>query len=166
MQGYGWTTYDARTGGWQTVRDAELHIDLTTEFLKSDDGNSWSVGVSGEPRVDAPDGLATTVIFHTAIEEAGSDNTRSLECERKDTDAECSGDVPGLGAFKLSVAADVESRLVHDIAVNSLDVEEDKIWQAKGMSSSYKLADYVKADTIDAEQLFSKTKSSLAKATA
>lgn len=140
MQGYGWTKYDPRTGGSQTIRDAELHVDLATEFLKSDDGNSWSVRVSGSPRPDAPDNLNTTVIFHAAIEKT-SLGSRSLDCgdegqtvrRRQNVEAECHGEAPGLGSFQLSVTTDGQRILVHDTVVNSVEVDEDKIWQAKCM---------------------------------
>ena len=145
MQGYGWTAYDARTGGSQTIRDAELHIDITTEFLKSEDGNSWTVRVSGTPRSDAPDDLTTTVILHAAIEKASSDSSRTLTCggqdkrlrTRENVEAECQGEVPGLGSFKLLVTREDESKLVHGTAVNSVDVDEAKIWQAKCMIPFY-----------------------------
>lgn len=141
MQGYGWTAYDTRTGGSQTVRDAELHIDLTTEFVKSDDGNSWAVRVSGEPRSDGSENVTTTVVLHAAIESSASDDARALSCGGQDRRhrrgqnfvAECRGQVAGLGSFEFSVTRDEENRPVHDTAVSSLDVDEDRIWQAKGM---------------------------------
>lgn len=141
MRGYGWTAYDTRVGGSQTIRDAELHIDLTTDFVKSDDGNSWSVRVTGVPRQDAPSDLKTTLILHSAVEKAGDDHARTLTCghgsqRRRDGDdssVECRGDVPGLGSFELSVMGDGHNRPVHDTAVRSVRVPESKIWQAKGM---------------------------------
>lgn len=141
MRGYGWTAYDTRVGGSQTIRDAELHIDLTTDFVKSDDGNSWALRVTGVPRKDAPSGLKTTVILHSAVEEAGSDDARTLACEHTskrrrngdDSSIECHGEVSGLGSFELSLMGDGQNNPVHDTAVNSVRVPESKIWQAKGM---------------------------------
>ena len=141
MRGYGWTAYDARVGGSRTIRDAELHIDLVTDFIKSDDGASWAVRVTGSPRSDAPDDLRTTVIFHFAVEKAGSDDERTLSCvpeagERKTSDGvdvECQGKIPSLDSFKVSVTGDEQSKPVHDTAVRSVEVPEDKIWQAKGL---------------------------------
>lgn len=143
MRGYGWTAYDTRVGGSQTIRDAELHLDLSTDFIKSEDGNSWAVRVTGSPRPDAPDDLKTTVILHAAIEKAASDDERTLTCgsagnKRKagdEAEVECRGKVPALGSFNLSVTADDQNKPVHDIAVNSVEVPEDKIWQAKGVYS-------------------------------
>lgn len=143
MRGYGWTAYDTRVGGSQTIRDAELHLDLSTDFIKSEDRKSWVVRVTGSPRLDAPDDLKTTVILHAAIEKAASDDERTLTCgpagnKRKVSDeaeVECRGKVPALGSFNLSVTADDQNKPVHDIAVNSVEVPEDKIWQAKGVYS-------------------------------
>ena len=141
MRGYGWNAYDTRVGGSQTIRDAELHIDLTTDFFKTEDGGSWAVRVTGFPRSDAPDDLKTTVIFHSAIEKAGSDGKSTLTCGpggheprgRDDFEVECRGKVPSLGSFGLTVTGDDQNQPVHDTAVNSVEVPEDKIWQAKGM---------------------------------
>lgn len=166
MQGYGWTEYDARTGGSQTIHDAELHVDLTTEFLKSDDGGSWSVRVTGTPRSDAPDDLTTTIVFHAAIEKA-SLGSRSLNCgdggekvrRRQNVEAECRGDAPGLGSFEFSVTTDDKGVPVHDTVVNSVEVDEDKIWQAKCMKLHLQNPRTGIRTNIIGVQLFSQTKS-------
>lgn len=46
MQSYRLTAYDTRVGWSQTLHDQYLHIDLTTDFLKTQDGDSWAIRVS------------------------------------------------------------------------------------------------------------------------
>ncbi|KAK1831601.1 glycoside hydrolase [Podospora conica] len=153
MQGYGWTFYDTRTGGSQAVHDKQLHLDLTTDFLKSEDGRSWSVAITGTPNHDAPD-VKTSVILHVAVEKADSDGPKSLACEslshsesktRSGPLAACQGEIAALGGmFEFQVLGDAKNNLVHDTAVNSLNVSEDRIWQAKSV-----FTDQVKASSGD-----------------
>lgn len=139
MQGYGWTSYDTRVGGSQIIHDKELHIDLKTDFLKSKSGDSWAVRITGTPRADAPSNVKTTVILHTAIEQAGQDNAKSLVCTnqrrehrvRNGVEPTCRGEIPALGSFELYVTEDARNNVVHDAIIKSLKVPEDKIWQAK-----------------------------------
>jgi mannosyl-oligosaccharide glucosidase len=134
MQGYGWTTYDTRFGGSQTIHDSKLHIDLDTDFVKS--GGSWAVRVTGTPRLDP--NVKTTVIFHAAIEGATSDSARTLVCgkgskDAKNAEAACHGSNPDLGSFEFLVLGDRRNKALHATAVKSVQVAEDKIWQAKCM---------------------------------
>lgn len=136
MKGYGWTFYDTRIGGSQAVHDKQLQLDLTTDFLKSEDGGSWSVGITGTPNQDAPD-VRTSVILHVAVEKADSDGPKSLVCEshresKSGPLAACRGEIAALGGkFEFQVLGNAKNNLVHEAAVKSLDVSEDKIWQAK-----------------------------------
>lgn len=140
MEGYGWTQYDTRVGGSQTIHDSNLQIDLTTEFFKTSDGLSWGVRVSGVPRPGAPADLKTALIWHIAIEKAETlTNKRNLECSSAEgamAGASCTGTVPGLGSFELQLreAGDVESKGLEDSAIRSVTVTEDKIWKAKCMT--------------------------------
>jgi len=79
-QGYDWTFYDTRIGGSQAVHDKQLQLDLNTDFLKSEDGGSWSVGITGTPKQDAPH-VRTSVILHVAVEKADSNGPKFLVCE-------------------------------------------------------------------------------------
>lgn len=136
MQGYGWTFYDTRIGGSQVVHDKQLQLDLSTDFLKSEDGGSWSVGITGTPNQDARD-VRTSVILHVAVEKADSNGPKSLACESHGEStsgplAACRGEIAALGGkFEFQVLGNAKNNLVHDAAVKSLDVSEDKIWQAK-----------------------------------
>ena len=52
LNGYTWTTYDAREGGVQVIKDSRNNVKLTTEFLKIPDGHrggSWAARIKGEP---------------------------------------------------------------------------------------------------------------------
>lgn len=141
MKGYGWTIYDPRIGGSQVIHDQELQIDLTTEFVKSEDGQGWSVRVTGTPRPGAPATTKTTIIFHVALEGMAGSTTKgkSLYCEHlnKGTGhslafgASCHGQDPKLGPFDLVISTDSRENIIHRTAVKSTDVPEDKIWQAK-----------------------------------
>ncbi|KAH8667006.1 glycoside hydrolase family 63 protein [Xylariales sp. PMI_506] len=139
MDGCGWTMYDARVGGSQTIHDKELHIDLTMDFIKAENGESWAVRVTGKPRSDAPSNLKTAIIFYAAIEEAAKGAPKSLECRNKDTgleditetEATCRGDIPGLGPFHLQVVGDDHNNVQQATSVSSVQVPEDKTWQAK-----------------------------------
>lgn len=142
VKGYGWTTYDPRVGGSQLIHDQELQIDLTTDFVKSEDGQGWSVKVTGTPRPSAPATIKTTLIFHVALEGmAGSTRPKSLHCEHlnKGTGhslvfgASCHGQDPRLGPFDLVISTDSSENIIHRTAVNSANVSEDQIWQAKSV---------------------------------
>jgi mannosyl-oligosaccharide glucosidase len=66
FQGFGWERYDPRFGGHQVMKDNELGIDLTIDFVKTNDG-SWASRVKGVPR-QGYEGKATSVVFYTALE--------------------------------------------------------------------------------------------------
>ena len=104
---YGWNVYDPRVGGSQTIRDQDLGIDLTTEFVKNDDGSAWAVRVSGAVRPDAiADAVNTTLVFYIASEGVFPSATKTLSCERLPggsghiNGASCSGKDPELGALR------------------------------------------------------------------
>ncbi|KAI1384902.1 glycoside hydrolase family 63 protein [Hypoxylon trugodes] len=136
VQRYGWTAYDTRVGGSQVMHDKELHIGLETDFIKTRIGDNWAVRVAGTPRPDAPHNVKTTVIFHTAVE--NSNDAKTIICGSKDlegTDREitCRGEVDALGSFEFSVVGDAQNNVIHATSVNSIEVPEDKIWQAKSV---------------------------------
>lgn len=139
MQGYGWTKYDTRKGGSQTIHDSVLHVDLTTDFFKTEDGLSWSVRITGVPRPDAPANLATALVFHLALEGNVTDQ-RDVSCTSQDSlrnalgsSAKCIGSVSELGPIELYEVGDVQNKIIQGPAMNSLAVPEDQIWQAKAV---------------------------------
>lgn len=160
VESYGWTLYDPRVGGSQTIRDAALGMDLTTEFVKNSDGSGWAVRVSGQAARAAHTNVTTSLIFHVALEGAitipGSTTTttttkkeKSLVCERLPAakqqqqqrkfekghvnGASCRGKDPALGSggFELRVNADPADWVITRSSVVSKTVKEEEIWQAK-----------------------------------
>lgn len=140
MEGYGWTQYDTRVGGSQTIHDSNLQIDLTTNFFKTSDGLSWGVRVFGAPRPGALADLKTALIWHVAVEKAESlTDQRNLKCSSAEgamAGTSCTGTVPRLGSFELQLrkAGDAESKGFEDSAIRSVTVPEEKIWKAKCMT--------------------------------
>ena len=107
MAGYGWDEYSARTGGRQTIHDAENHIDISTQFAKipgGSHGGSWGVRVNGKLRDDAPPQMASTAIFYLALEGLGE---LRLSNEEDDKGYEGSvileGETADLGQFKIEI---------------------------------------------------------------
>lgn len=143
---YGWTDYDARIGGSQVFHDEALHVDLETDFYKTTDGESWTLRVTGTPRDDAPDDVKTAIIFNLALEKAQNvTERRGLLCYHDPMNqgqgatrpaVSCAGKVPGLGDVDAYVIWDSRSVVADGPAVKSLNVSEDKIWQAKGKLST------------------------------
>lgn len=135
---YGWAFYDPRVGGSQTIRDKALGIDLTTEFVKNEDGSGWAVRVSGAVRPDADvDTVNTSLVFHVAMEGTIGSATKGLVCERLKggnghiDGVSCHGKDPALGDFDLRVNADPKDHVITGSSVRSKTVDEEKIWQAK-----------------------------------
>ncbi|KAF4535015.1 Glucosidase i [Lasiodiplodia theobromae] len=124
MAGYGWTAYDPRIGGSQTVHDQGNGLDLTTNFVK--DGASWALRVRGTPRSHVDnDNLGTAVIFYLAVDAAGVVCARPPDAPVVD----CRADVPGLGPFKLHIRDAVSKN--EKTTLHGLHVAVDKLWQAK-----------------------------------
>ncbi|ORY70511.1 glycoside hydrolase [Pseudomassariella vexata] len=142
MGGYGWTQYDARSGGRQILHDEGNGIDITTDFVKSlQDGDSWAVRVAGVPKAVASSTLHTAIIFHLALEGTEDERAKTLTCQHGDqvlgtghrVVAVCNGSDPALGAFRLQALDYNQNKIVKGLAVNSVRVAEDHIWQAKSV---------------------------------
>lgn len=72
MSSYGWTTYDTRHGGSQTIQDQGNSIDITTEFVKRHEGpnaGNWGLRIRGTPREDAKPGTKMRVVFYVGMEQ-------------------------------------------------------------------------------------------------
>lgn len=72
FQGFGWNKYDPRIGGEQVFRDNEVGLDLTTFFVKNDDGN-WALRVKGKPRPGF-EKRATSLVFYAGLESDADDS--------------------------------------------------------------------------------------------
>lgn len=113
MQGYGWEQYDPRTGGIQTFHDhREQKIDLTTEFVKTEDGKSWAVRIKGKPMPGHKNAL-TTIVFYAGME--GVSNGALLKLADKsqyhlpqgiEGDVKMVGKSKELGSFSLDITKD------------------------------------------------------------
>lgn len=152
MAGYGWEEYDVRHGGRQTIHDAGNSIDITTEFVKipgGQHGGSWAVRVKGTPREDAPARLISTVLFYAGMEGFGS---LAVQNERDSLGIEGAVRMEGssneLGAFTLEVTdgpgtnahpppthKSYANKPMDRTFVNSLQVPDEGIWQAKSESN-------------------------------
>ncbi|KAF2117832.1 glycoside hydrolase [Lophiotrema nucula] len=153
MASYGWTAYDARRGGTQTMNDTKNMIDITTEFVKMTEGTSsgsWGLRVRGVPREDTLTGLRTSVVFYAAMEgmEACGEHCMLEAAEEragggKDQVPE-SVDIhvknPQLGVATIyipnpkgSARADrIDRTDTHEkTLVRSVNVSEEKIWQSR-----------------------------------
>ncbi|KAF2178121.1 glycoside hydrolase family 63 protein [Zopfia rhizophila CBS 207.26] len=152
MAGYGWTAYDTRNGGTQTIHDAGNMIDIITEFVKISEGQSagnWGLRVRGIPREDAIPGLKTSVVFYVAIEGMRTCGACQLEAvttkkgsgDDMDVDAvEIQVKHPGLGASAIHIPnpigsernGRVDQTKTHEgTYVKSINATEDMLWQSK-----------------------------------
>ncbi|KAF2837098.1 glycoside hydrolase family 63 protein [Patellaria atrata CBS 101060] len=148
MAGYGWDSYDARTGGHQTIHDAGNGLDLTTSFVKfpgGEHGGSWGVRIKGKPREDFPSDLRTTLVFYVAreglgtieIKEQGDNDDLGFE-----GDVKIEGDVAGLGEFDIVLTKGKGEHPLHQhqsyadkpldrAIVHSFSIPDEGLWQTK-----------------------------------
>jgi mannosyl-oligosaccharide glucosidase len=146
MSGYGWTAYDPRQGGTQTIHDSGNKLDLTTEFAKipgGQHGGHWGVRVTGKPRTDAAHNMKTTVVFYVALEDLNFKPGTALKCSNRQDEGlshpvECNGATPGLGNFKINIGANKSSG---KLSVKSLSVPENALWQAKSECFCFPITD-------------------------
>jgi hypothetical protein len=143
MARYGWTTYDNREGGTQLLEDVQNKIDITTEFIKKSDGQSagnWALRIRGMPRKDAPENLRTVVVFYVGMESMDTCTKCKLEASAQtgaDEDPSIHAanfwiEHPQLGTAGLHIPASADENGRHEaMVVKSVNVSEDKLWQAK-----------------------------------
>ena len=150
MAGYGWDEYSARTGGRQTIHDAENHIDITTQFVKATGGThggNWGVRVNGKLRHDAPPDMASTIVFYTALEGVGTLRVTNDHNEKGyEGSVFLEGETAELGQFKIEVTAgpslNAHPLLTHEVADEkpldrtqaiSVTAPVQALWQAKNI---------------------------------
>lgn len=143
MAKYGWTAYDTREGGRQIIEDVGNKINITTEFTKDHEGQSadtWGLRIKGIPRNDAPADLKTTVVFYVGMEAMQSCAGCKLEAreqlgpgEDKSVHAINFGiSHPQLGTAGIHISASMsEDGRSEGTVVKTLNVSDDKLWQAK-----------------------------------
>lgn len=151
MAGYGWDSYDPRTGGSQTIHDAGNQIDITTDFVKfpehGNKGGSWAAKIRGEPRDGAAPDLKTTVVFYVSMEGLGTLEVEGAEEQDNvargfDGDINIRGETSDLGEFTLSMVEVSGDHPMHQhpsyrtkpldrTLVHSLQIPEEALWQTK-----------------------------------
>ncbi|CUM64745.1 uncharacterized protein PRCAT00002356001 [Priceomyces carsonii] len=67
MKRANWITYDPRTGGRQILSDNDNHIDIVTDFVKSDDGYSWGVRIHSTPH-PGYENIKISFIWYSGLE--------------------------------------------------------------------------------------------------
>jgi mannosyl-oligosaccharide glucosidase len=139
MAGYGWTAYDVRNGGTQSVNDTGNKLDLITEFAKVSDGGpngSWGLRVKGIPRANAQSDQKTTLIVYLGSENPDSrvKCTNVHKLNPSIDDIVCDGTIVGLGNFRIDFPDHGADRgTLQTTAIHSLTVPSDTIWQAKSI---------------------------------
>lgn len=63
LQKYGWEVYDPRIGGKEVFIDEKNNLNLTIYFVKSKNGENWSVRVQGEPLDPKRPSTASVVLY-------------------------------------------------------------------------------------------------------
>lgn len=63
LQKYGWEVYDPRIGGKEIFIDEKNNLNLTVYFVKSRNGENWSVRVHGEPLDPQLPSTASIVLY-------------------------------------------------------------------------------------------------------
>jgi mannosyl-oligosaccharide glucosidase len=142
MARYGWTSYDTREGGTQTIEDVQNKIDITTEFIKKSEGSSagnWGLRIRGTPRKDAPADLKTVVVFYVGMESMDTCAKCKLASSaqvgaEEDTSVHAANlwiEHPQLGTAGLHIPASVGENGRHEgMVVKSMNVSEDRLWRA------------------------------------
>lgn len=138
IAGYGWTFYDARTGGSQTVNDTKNHVDIITDFVKSMDPESqeWQLRVRSFPREGSHEHQKTTVVFYLGSESPLS----KMTCKRhhshrvSHSDIACQGTTPTIGEFHVDIGVSgSRSDLFQHLVVDSMAIPVQKMWQVKSV---------------------------------
>lgn len=140
MAGYGWDTYDPRTGGTQSFQDVGNFVDITTDLFKPLDGDAcceWGVRVTGKPRLDAPKDLESLVVFYIGSEERIPSENSFLQCTKPEEGDEvgCYGNQLNLHNFTLQIRDHAYvgegKEANHRTSIRSDAVPADGMWQAK-----------------------------------
>ncbi|KAF2642248.1 glycoside hydrolase [Massarina eburnea CBS 473.64] len=147
MASYGWSAYDARRGGIQTIEDKGNSIDMTTSFVKKTEGQgagNWALRVAGKPRKNARAGMKTRVVFYVAMENMDKCKECKLEAhatqQGNDQNVESiniHSEHPALGTAEIRIPRpfDVDGNgKPGDTVVKSMNVPKGEyLWRAKSL---------------------------------
>lgn len=133
---YGWTTYDARSGGVQEISDPDSGLNLTLQYVRFPNRwGDWSVRVNGV-LVDDLQTRNITVVFYLGAESPGASNSSGIECTVSSSRAvNCLGDAIGVGQYSTLMPAP-EITSLHPTILKSTAVASDRLWEAKGESKT------------------------------
>ncbi|KAF1921735.1 glycoside hydrolase [Ampelomyces quisqualis] len=143
MARYGWSAYDVRTGGTQSIEDVQNKIDIAAEFVKKSTGPSagnWALRIRGTPRKDAPADLKTSVVFYVGMESMDTCTKCKLQSSEQlgpeeDTSVHAANfwiEHPQLGTAGLHIPASMgDAERPETMVVKSLNVSDNKLWQAR-----------------------------------
>lgn len=73
IEKFGWTKYDPRYGGIETIVDNDSQLKLTASFVKTEDGKNWALRING--KATSPESVNSVVFY------AGLPNNGKLELE-------------------------------------------------------------------------------------
>lgn len=72
-----WIEFDPRTGGRQVISDNDCHIDLTIDFVKSDNGKNWGVKVKSVPHKGF-EKVQTSFVWYSGLEGEMADESGAM----------------------------------------------------------------------------------------
>lgn len=73
-----WIEYDPRFGGRQVISDNDCHINVTIDFVKSDNGRNWGVKVAAVPH-KGYEKVKTSFVWYSGLEGLMIDETTGLK---------------------------------------------------------------------------------------
>lgn len=147
FQGFGWTQYDPRLGGHQEFRDNELKLDLSTDFVKTKEGN-WALRVRGVPR-PGYESQTNSIVFYAGLEGDGmlaSASGEPVEGFKKGDSIKLIGHSIDFEGFEIDISdgpstnqhKSLKKREIADPSMNpartqymSMNVPDDNVWRVK-----------------------------------
>lgn len=128
LASYGWTSYDARTGGVEIISDPGNAVNLTLEFVKIPDrSEEWSLRVKGVPFGNAKDWNTTLIFYVGAAEEDYYGNATDIKCSpSSDGSVSCRGD-----SYDTALPSPTTQSQQSSTVVKSLKIAKDRLWEAK-----------------------------------
>lgn len=141
---FGWTDYHPRYGGIETIVDDDCKLNITTEFVKSDDGQNWVLRVKGKTHNKHS---INSIVYHVGMQDgeldfdgefAGGSNNLVEE------DVKLNGNLKSLGGmFDIKIIDDIDNVMAVSNTIDfdnsydpslthyvSLTVPKDEVWKA------------------------------------
>ncbi|KAK3723044.1 Processing alpha glucosidase I [Vermiconidia calcicola] len=133
MRGYGWTEYDVRHGGMQTLHDAENGLDMETSLVmpeRDEQRGSWAARVKVSPAAGTDKAINSTIILYIGLGTSHLTPPSALDCEVSSGIVRCVGSTPRIGDFQLSMS---RAGVGSSVDVWGSSVSDDNVWQAKAI---------------------------------